>query len=210
MFLFCKGSERFWGSYPLFFNVSHPDVFLQFIQDTNSSQTQQFYYIITFKTTRFDSTESSLGLLENRFIVMYIGSVLQKVWWWLSRIYIGSVLQKAWWWLNRIYTGSVLQKVWWWLSRIYIWSVLQKAWWWLNRIYIGSVLQKAWWWLSRIYIGSVLQKAWWWLSRIYIGSVLQKAWWWLSTVETCCLKCNCIIKLCLTGIYNLYDSRPLI
>jgi len=39
----------------------------------------------------------------------------------------------------------------------------------------------------------------------HIGSVLQKAWWWLSTVETCCLKCNYIIKLlCLTGICILY------
>jgi hypothetical protein len=37
-----------------------------FIQDTNSRQTQQFYYIITFKATCFDSTESSSGLLENR------------------------------------------------------------------------------------------------------------------------------------------------
>jgi len=37
-----------------------------FIQDTNSSQTQQFYYIITFKATCFNSIESSSGLLENR------------------------------------------------------------------------------------------------------------------------------------------------
>ena len=27
----------------------------------------------------------------------------------------------------------------------------------------------------------------------YIWSVLQKAWWWLNTVETRCLKCNCIV-----------------
>jgi hypothetical protein len=32
------------------FNVSHHVVFLKFMQDTNCSQTQQFYYIITFKT----------------------------------------------------------------------------------------------------------------------------------------------------------------
>jgi len=36
-----------------------------FLHDTNSSQTQQFYYIITFKTTCFNSIESSSGLLEN-------------------------------------------------------------------------------------------------------------------------------------------------
>ena len=36
------------------------------IQDTNSSQTQQFYYIITFTATCFNSIESSSGLLENR------------------------------------------------------------------------------------------------------------------------------------------------
>jgi hypothetical protein len=40
----------------------------------------------------------------------------------------------------------------------------------------------------------------------YTGSVLQKAWWWLNTVETCCLKCNYIIKLFyLTGICTLYE-----
>ena len=49
-----------------FLNVSHPVVFLIFIQDTNSGQTQQFYYIITFKATCFDSIESSSGLQENR------------------------------------------------------------------------------------------------------------------------------------------------
>jgi hypothetical protein len=49
-----------------YFNVSHPVVFLKFIQDTNGSQTQQFYYIITFKATCFNSIESSAGLLENR------------------------------------------------------------------------------------------------------------------------------------------------
>jgi len=38
----------------------------KFIQDTNSSQTQQFYYIITFKATRFDCIQSSTGILENR------------------------------------------------------------------------------------------------------------------------------------------------
>jgi len=48
------------------FNVNHPVVFLKFIQDTNSSQTQQVYYIITFKATCFNSVESSSGLLENR------------------------------------------------------------------------------------------------------------------------------------------------
>ena len=43
----------------------------------------------------------------------------------------------------------------------------------------------------------------------YIGSVLQEAWWWLSTVETCCLKCICIIKLLyLTEIYTLYQMKP--
>jgi len=41
-------------------------MFLRFIQDTNSSQTQQFYYIITFKATCFNCIESSSGLLENR------------------------------------------------------------------------------------------------------------------------------------------------
>jgi hypothetical protein len=50
----------------LFFNISHPVVFLKFIKDTNSSQTQQLYYIITFKATYFDSVESSSGLWENR------------------------------------------------------------------------------------------------------------------------------------------------
>jgi len=34
------------------------------IKDTNSSQTQQFYYTITFKATFFNSIESSSGLLE--------------------------------------------------------------------------------------------------------------------------------------------------
>jgi len=48
------------------FNVSHPVVFLKFIKDTKSSQTQQFYYIITFKATCFNCIESSSGLLENR------------------------------------------------------------------------------------------------------------------------------------------------
>jgi len=37
-----------------------------FIQDISSSQTQQFYYIITFKATCFNTIESSSGLLENR------------------------------------------------------------------------------------------------------------------------------------------------
>ena len=37
-----------------------------FIQDTNSSQTQQFYYIITFKATCFGCIESSSGALEKR------------------------------------------------------------------------------------------------------------------------------------------------
>ena len=36
------------------------------VQGTNSSQTQQFYYIITFKATCFDCIESSSGPLENR------------------------------------------------------------------------------------------------------------------------------------------------
>jgi hypothetical protein len=40
-----------------------------FIQDTNSSQIQQFYYIITFEARSFNSTESSSGLLENRYNV---------------------------------------------------------------------------------------------------------------------------------------------
>ena len=48
-----------------FLNVSHPVVFLIFIQDTNSGQTQQFYYIITFKATCCKSIGSSTGLLEN-------------------------------------------------------------------------------------------------------------------------------------------------
>jgi hypothetical protein len=38
----------------------------QFIKDTDTSQTQHFYYIITFKVKCFDSIESSSGLLENR------------------------------------------------------------------------------------------------------------------------------------------------
>jgi len=41
-------------------------VFLKFIQGTNSSQTQQFYYIITFKITCFYSIESSSDFVENR------------------------------------------------------------------------------------------------------------------------------------------------
>ena len=49
-----------------YFNVSHPVLFLRFTQDTNCSQTQQFYYIITFKATCFNSIESSSGLLKNR------------------------------------------------------------------------------------------------------------------------------------------------
>jgi len=49
---------------------------MRFTQDINSSQTQQFHYIITFKVTCFNFIESSLGLLENRsnvltFIVHY-------------------------------------------------------------------------------------------------------------------------------------------
>jgi hypothetical protein len=36
-------------NYPCAFNVSHPVVFLKFIQETNSSQTQPFYDIIIFK-----------------------------------------------------------------------------------------------------------------------------------------------------------------
>jgi len=41
----------------------------------------------------------------------------------------------------------------------------------------------------------------------YIGSVLQKTWWWLSTIETCCLKCNYILRLlCLTGICIVYED----
>jgi hypothetical protein len=36
------------------------------IQDTNSSQKQQFYYIITFKATCFDCIESSSCLLKKR------------------------------------------------------------------------------------------------------------------------------------------------
>jgi len=40
-------------------------MFLKFRQDTNSSQTQQFYYIITFKATCCKSIGSSTGLLEN-------------------------------------------------------------------------------------------------------------------------------------------------
>jgi hypothetical protein len=39
---------------------------LKFVQATNSSQIQQFYYIVTFKATCFNSIESSSGLLENR------------------------------------------------------------------------------------------------------------------------------------------------
>jgi len=53
----------------LTFNVSHPVVFLKFIQDTNPSQTQQFYYIITFKATCFNYNESSSGLLQNIYNV---------------------------------------------------------------------------------------------------------------------------------------------
>jgi hypothetical protein len=37
-----------------------------FIQDTNSRQTQQFCYIITFNATCFNCIELSSGLLENR------------------------------------------------------------------------------------------------------------------------------------------------
>jgi len=39
---------------------------LEFIQDTNSSQTRQFHYTVTHKATCFNSIESSSGLLENR------------------------------------------------------------------------------------------------------------------------------------------------
>jgi hypothetical protein len=35
-----------------------------------------------------------------------------------------------------------------------------------------------------------------------------KAWWWLNTVETCWIKCNCIIKLlCWTGNCILYENN---
>ena len=47
-------------------NVCHPLVFLKSIQDTNSSNTQQFHYIMTYKATCFNCIESSSGLLENR------------------------------------------------------------------------------------------------------------------------------------------------
>jgi len=36
-------------NYPCALNVSHPVVFLKFIEETNSSHTQQFYDIIIFK-----------------------------------------------------------------------------------------------------------------------------------------------------------------
>jgi hypothetical protein len=48
------------------FIVSHPVEFLKFTKDTNSSQTKQFRYTITFKTTCFDCIESTSSLLENR------------------------------------------------------------------------------------------------------------------------------------------------
>jgi len=120
------------------FNVSLPFVFLRSIQDTNSSQTHKLYYIITFKATCFNSTESSSGLLENRsnvstFIVhsgnpkaynrwysqykstrasdtsTFILTVPPILSFWVSRMhykcwYIGSVLQKAWWLLSRVET----------------------------------------------------------------------------------------------------------
>ena len=38
----------------------------KYIHDTNSSQTQQFYYIITFKAKRFNCIESLSGLVESR------------------------------------------------------------------------------------------------------------------------------------------------
>jgi hypothetical protein len=38
----------------------------RFIKDTNSSQTQQFLCVITFKATCFNSIESSSGLSEKR------------------------------------------------------------------------------------------------------------------------------------------------
>ena len=47
--------------------VSHPVVFLKFIKDTNSSQTENIYYIITFKATCFNRIESSSGLLDDKF-----------------------------------------------------------------------------------------------------------------------------------------------
>ena len=37
----------------------------KYIHDTNSSQTQQFYYIITFNATCFNCIGSLSGLLEN-------------------------------------------------------------------------------------------------------------------------------------------------
>ena len=37
-----------------------------FTKDTNSSQTQQYHYTITFKATCFNCIESSSALLENR------------------------------------------------------------------------------------------------------------------------------------------------
>ena len=50
-------------------------------KDTNSSQTQQFYYIIILKTTCFNCIESSLGLVENRSNVwtFIVHSGIQKL-----------------------------------------------------------------------------------------------------------------------------------
>ena len=55
-------------------------MFLKFIHDTNSIQTQQFYYIITFKATFFNCIESSSGLLKKRSNVstVIVHSGIQK------------------------------------------------------------------------------------------------------------------------------------
>jgi hypothetical protein len=114
--------------------------FLWFIQNTDFSQTQQFYYTITFKTTCSNCIDSSSGLVENRSNV--------------STFIVHSGIPKAY---NRRYSQ-------------YNWD---------PRMHYESC---------------------------YIGSVLLKAWWWINTVETCCLKCNYIIKLlCLTVFCISYE-----
>jgi hypothetical protein len=131
-----------------------------FIQDTNSSQTHQFYYIITFKATCFNCIDSSSGLLENRSNV--------------STFIVHSGNPKVY---NRWYSQYKSTRA----SDMCIFILTLSP--------IVSFL------VSRMHY-----KCW------YIGSVLQKAWWWLSTVETCCLKCNYIIKLLFsTGICILYE-----
>jgi hypothetical protein len=108
----------------------------KFVQDTNSRQTQQFYYIITFKAF------GNYFYLFNLYIRYCIYSQVSDT-------------------CTFILTAPLIVRFW-----------------------DPRMHYKCW----------------------YIGSVLQKAWWWLSRVETCCLKCNYIIKLlCLNGICILYE-----